>query len=82
MLPSVNVPVAVNCCVVPNAMDGPGGFSVMETSAAVLTVRIVEAEIEPDAAETLQLPLATLVAKPWLPAPLLRVAMELSDEAH
>jgi hypothetical protein len=64
VLPSVNVPVAVNCCVVPSATDGLGGFTVIETSAARLTVRIVEAEIDPDAAEMLELPVATLVAKP------------------
>jgi len=63
-------------------MDGLGGFTVMETRAALLTVRVVEAEIEPDAAEILELPVATLVAKPWLPAALLMVAMEPVDEPH
>ncbi len=76
------MPVAVNCCVVPNAMDGPAGFTVIETSAAVLTVRVVEAEIGPDAAEMEELPFATLVAKPRLPAALLMVATEPSDESH
>jgi hypothetical protein len=48
----------------------------------VLTVRVVDAEIEPAVAEMLELPLATLVAKPWLPAALLMVAIEPSDESH
>jgi hypothetical protein len=82
VLPSVNVPVAVNSCVVPNAMDGPDGFTVIETSVAVLTVRVVESEMEPDVAEMLELPLAALVAKPWLPAALLMVATEPSDESQ
>ncbi len=64
MLPSVNAPVAVKVCVVPSAMDGLGGFTVIETSAAVLTVKVVEAVIEPEAAEMLVLPWATLVANP------------------
>jgi hypothetical protein len=72
----------VNCCVVPNARDGPGGFTVIEISAAVLTVRVVEAEIGPDAAEMVELPLAALVANPRLPAALLMVATESSDESH
>ena len=82
MLPSVNIPVAVNCCVVPRAMDGLGGFTVIETSAATLTVRVVDAEIDPIVAEMLELPVATLVASPWLPAALLIVATKTSDEAH
>jgi len=63
-------------------MDGLGGFTVIETSATMLTVRVVEAEIEPDVAEMLEPPVATLVAKPWLPSALLMVATEPSDESH
>jgi hypothetical protein len=63
-------------------MDGLGGFTVIETSAATLTVRVVEAEIEPDVAEMVEFPVATLVASPWLPAASLMVAMELFDEFH
>ncbi len=82
MLPSVNIPVAVKVCVVPKAMDELDGFTVIETRAATLTVRVVEAEIEPDAAEMLELPSATLVAKPWAPGALPMVATEALDEAH
>ena len=64
MLLSVNVPVAENCCDVPNAMDGLGGFTVMETSAAPLTVRLVDPEMEPKVAEMVVLPAAVLVASP------------------
>ena len=54
----------------------------IETSAATLTVRVVDAEIDPIVAEMLELPVATLVASPWLPAALLIVATKTSDEAH
>jgi hypothetical protein len=63
-------------------MDGAAGFTVIVTSATMLTVRVVEAEMEPDVTEMLELPVATLVAKPWLPAALLTVATEPSDESH
>jgi len=82
VLPSVNVPVAMNCCVVPDPMDGPGGFTVIETSVALLTVRVVEAVIEPDVAEMLELPVAMQVVKPALPVALLVDATEILDEAH
>ena len=64
VLLSVNVPVAVNCWVVPKPMKGADGFTVIETRVAELTVRSVTAEIEPKAAEMLELPLANVVASP------------------
>jgi hypothetical protein len=63
-------------------MDGLDGFTLIETSAAVLTIKIVETEMEPEVAEILEFPVATLVARPWLPAALLMVAMEPFDEFH
>lgn len=82
MLPSVNVPVAVNCCVVPRAIDGLEGLTAIETSEATPTVRVVEAEIEPEVAEMLEFPVATLVASPTLPLALLMVAIDVFDESH
>ena len=82
VLPSVNSPVAVNCWVVPSAMDGPGGFTVIEAKAATLTVRVVEDDTEPAVAEITHPPVATLVDKPWLPGALLIVATVLSEEPH
>ena len=82
VLPSVNIPVAVNCWVVPRAIDGPGGFTVIETRAATLTVSVVELETEPSVAEILEAPSATLVAKPRTPGASPMVATEVSDEAH
>jgi hypothetical protein len=82
VLPSVKLPVAVNCRVVPDAMEGVAGFTEIETSDTLLTVSVVEPEIEPDAAEMVELPAAPLTAIPWLPAVLLMLATELFDEVH
>src|SRR5580698_6374927 len=49
VVPSENVPVAVNCCVVPEARIGPAGVTVMETRTAV-TVSEVEAVTEAEVA--------------------------------
>lgn len=47
-LPSVNVPVATNCCVVPDAMEGLAGLTAMDTRAAFPTVRVADPETVPD----------------------------------
>jgi hypothetical protein len=54
----------------------------METRAAMPTVRVTDAEIEPEVAEMVEFPVATLVAIPTLPLVLLTVAMEPLDEFH
>lgn len=64
VVPSVKVPVAANCCVVPSAMEGAAGVTAIETSAAVLTVSVVEPLTEPDVAVIIAAPWATLVARP------------------
>ena len=56
VLPSVNDPIAVNCCIVPSAMDGAVGVTAMETKAAEVTVIVVEPVIEPEVAEMLAVP--------------------------
>jgi hypothetical protein len=66
VLPSVKVPVAVNCCVVPAGIEGMAGVTEIDTSVACVTVRVVVPTIEPDVAVTLALPIATLDATPVL----------------
>jgi hypothetical protein len=44
---SENVPVALNCCVVPGAMLGLAGVTAMETSVAGVTVTVVDPDISP-----------------------------------
>ena len=39
---SLNVPVAVNCCVIPFAIDGLAGVTAIDCSAAAVTVSTVE----------------------------------------
>jgi hypothetical protein len=57
VLPSLNVPVATNCCVLPAAAVGAAGVSASETSVPVPTVRLV-LPVMPDAdAEITTVPL-------------------------
>ena len=41
VVPSLNVPVAVNCCVPPFATDGFAGVMAIDTSVAAVTVSVV-----------------------------------------
>lgn len=43
VVPSLNVPVAVNCCVLPDGTDVFAGVITIETSVPVLTVSVVVA---------------------------------------
>jgi hypothetical protein len=60
-------PVAVNCCRVPSAMLGMAGVTPIDTSAAPVTVSVVEAEMLPDATVMVVDPMATAVATPLAP---------------
>ncbi len=53
---SENVPVAVNCLVVPLAILGFAGVTARDTSVALETVSVVEPEVLPDVAVTVVLP--------------------------
>jgi hypothetical protein len=53
---SENVPVAVNCCVVPSAMLGLVGVIAMDTSVAVVTVTVVDPDVPPELAVIFALP--------------------------
>jgi hypothetical protein len=64
VLPSVNVPVAENCCVVPSGITGIAGVTAIETSVAGFTVTVVVPLTVPIAAVTLVLPTPTLPATP------------------
>jgi hypothetical protein len=79
---SVKVPMAVNCCVVPKAMEKLFGVTAMETSAAALTVSVVEPCTEPEIAVMVADPVAKLAANPCVPLLLLIVATEVVSELH
>ncbi len=64
MLPSVYVPVAVNCSGIPAATEGSAGVTAMETSAGAVTVRVVEPETEPEVAEINEVPSLSVEAIP------------------
>jgi hypothetical protein len=65
VVPSLYVPVAVNCRVVPFAIEALAGVTAMETSVGV-TVRLVEPLIDPKVALMFVLPAVTAVARPAL----------------
>ena len=50
VLPSLNVPVALNCCVLPLVIDGFTGVTAIDTSVAAVTVSVVLPESVPELA--------------------------------
>jgi hypothetical protein len=77
VLLSVNVPVAVNCCVRPLAIDGLTGVTAIDFKVAAVTVSTSTGEVTPfKLAVMLLVPTATPVARPP-DAPLVMVATEV-----
>jgi hypothetical protein len=64
VLPSVYVPVAVSCSVVPNAIEALPGVIEIETRAALVTVRLVDPVTTPELAAMTVEPVPTAVANP------------------
>jgi hypothetical protein len=65
VLPSVYVPVAVNCKVAPFAIDGLTGVTAIDTSVAAVTVNVAPGLVTPfSAAVICELPKPTAVARP------------------
>ncbi len=64
VLPLLNVPVAVNCLLDPRAIDGFADATAMETSAAEVTVKVVDPVMEPEVAVIVVDPWPALVARP------------------
>jgi hypothetical protein len=79
VLPSVYVPIAVNCTVVPDFIEGFAGVTVIETRAGGATVRVVDPVIEFKVAAIEVTPRDTPVARPWCPLVLLIVATPVAD---
>jgi len=78
VLASEKVPLAVNCCVDATGTEGFAGITVIETITAVVTVRTELPVMEPEVAEMVALPAATVLAKPVLST----AAIVASDELH
>src|SRR5712664_2508015 len=75
---SLNVPVAVNCCVAPLVIEGFAGVTAIDTSVAGVTVSSVEPVMLPTVAEIVEVPAPTAVAKPVA----LMVATPGAADAH
>ena len=76
VLPSLKVPVAVSCCVVPKAIDGFVGVTASDVSTAAVTVSVVLPLmlLAGSVAVIVAEPTDTLIARPSLPDALLTVA--------
>jgi hypothetical protein len=83
VVPSLYVPVALNCWVRPTTTDAETGVTAIETSDAGLrTVRSAEPLIDPDVADTVTTPGDMPVANPWLPPLLLILPTAGLDEVQ
>jgi hypothetical protein len=82
VLPSENVPVAVNCCWLPKSMVGLAGLRATELIDALVTVKVAVPLTLPCFAVIVTWPAATPCARPNVPAVLLIVAFVPSDELH
>ncbi len=74
--------MAVNCAVVPSGMLGIAGVTVIETSAAGVTVRVVDPLMVPAVAVIVVCPSDTLAACPMAGAVALTAAIPGVDEFH
>ena len=64
VLPSLKVPVAVNCSVSPLAIEGFAGVTLIDESVAAVTVSVVEPVIAPETALMVVDPAPTAEARP------------------
>jgi len=78
MVPSLKVPVAVNCCTDPTGSEGLAGVTAIEAMTAEVTVNTVLPVMEAEAADMVTLPTARVLANPVLST----VAIVISDELH
>jgi hypothetical protein len=80
LLPSVYLPLAVNCCAVPNGISELCGLSVIVTNAAPLTVNVAVPLTVPSAMAIVLVPVLRVLASPCVPGVLLMVAAPALDE--
>ena len=82
VLPSLNVPVAVNCSVALVGIDTEDGLTLIEVMVTDATVITVFPPMEAEVAVMVVEPAATVVANPCVPAALLIVATPAAEELH
>lgn len=81
LVPSLNVPMAVNCSVCPRGMLVlPAAETAIEDSVAVVPVRVVLPTLPPNVAEMVVVPAPRTVAIPFDPAELEKVATPTLDD--
>lgn len=80
VLESEKVPIAVNCWVVPFAIDGLVGVTAIETKVAFVTTKLAAPDTESNVAVIVVEPEDTPVARPLLPGALEIVALPVFDE--
>src|ERR1700727_1929797 len=78
VVPSLNVPVAVNCCVAPLVIDGFAGVTAIDCNVAAVTVSTVDPLIDADVAVIVEVPTPAPLARPAA----LIVAIEVVPELH
>ena len=78
VLPSLNIPKAVNCCNEPTGTEGLAGVTVMDRITADVTVNTVLPLIGPEVADIVALPALSVLANPVLST----VAVVVLDELH
>jgi hypothetical protein len=78
VVPSLKVPVAVNCWVLPLVIDGFAGVTAIDCSVAAVTVSKVEPLMDDDVAVIVEVPTPAPLASPAA----LIVAVELVPELH
>jgi hypothetical protein len=78
VVPSLKVPVAVNCCVAPFTIEGFAGVTAIDCNVAAVTVSPVEPTMDDDVAEIVEMPTPAPVARPVA----VIVAAAVFDEVH
>ena len=71
LLPSVYVPIAINCCAMPIKIDGLAGNTAIDTNVTGVTDMFAMADLPPNVAVMTDVPMAALLA---IPVALLMVA--------
>src|SRR3984957_7743930 len=82
VVPSLKLPVAVNCCVPPSDMLVSLGATVMVSRVALVTVNIADPFSSPNSALMVAVPGATPATKPLVGDALLTVATEAGVEVQ
>lgn len=80
VLPSLYVPVAVNCCVAPSEIEADGGLTAIETNIAGVTVNVAAPLNIPEDALIVVVPTAKALASPCDPEASLIVATFAAEE--